>query len=218
MPWDRHGMGWRGAWAHGRLARWLWWHAVPRGMQSSVHKCTSLHTLLVPQLSAPQLHPSQFDPAVLEHLPGPGWVPEAKRVTPAMFLRKLAGKKLSLPPAEVTTEQLLEADTLANRLRYILTETMGADGELERRAAELEHITQGGGSIANLVRAPARSQSLRAGSGVWEEEQRIIDAVDSFRASVEPGGFMSEFVSCGVLGVVVGEVRARDCKGPASLT
>lgn len=155
---------------------------------------------------------------MLEHLPGPGWVPEAKRVTPAMFLRKLAGKKLSLPPAEVTTEQLLEADTLANRLRYILTETMGADGELERRAAELEHITQGGGSIANLVRAPARSPSLRAGSGVWEEEQRIIDAVDSFRASVEPGGFMSEFVSCGVLGVVVGEVRARDCKGPASLT
>ena len=148
---------------------------------------------------------------------------------PAPDRRGLAAAAYSAPAANYAAGVLserscaissieLEADTLANRLRYILTETMGADGELERRAAELEHITQGGGSIANLVRAPARSPSLRAGSGVWEEEQRIIDAVDSFRASVEPGGFMSEFVSCGVLGVVVGEVRARDCKGPASLT
>lgn len=112
-----------------------------------------------------QLHHSELEPDLLEHLPGPQWVPAAKRVTPAMYLRKLAGVKLGLPPAEVPFDELQHANTLPNRLRYMLVETMGADGELERRAAELETIAQGGGSVASLTRlaprAPVRASPAR---------------------------------------------------------
>lgn len=72
----------------------------------------------------------------LEGLPGPEWVPEAKRVTPKMFLTKLTAHKQNVSPEDVTAEQLSVANTMANRVRYILTETMGADGEFERRMEE----------------------------------------------------------------------------------
>ena len=40
-------------------------------------------------------------------------------------------------PSEVADTAVNEANTLANRVRWMLRETMGADGDLERRQAEL---------------------------------------------------------------------------------
>ena len=39
--------------------------------------------------------------------------------------------------AAVSAEQLQRINTMANRLRYLYKETMGAEGELERRANEV---------------------------------------------------------------------------------
>ena len=86
----------------------------------------------------------------------------------------------------VSDEQLHAANTLPNRLRYLLAETMGADGELERRAAELEHIKNSGGDITHLTQNASTVTDVKAhDTGVFygNEEQRIIDAVDSFLTS-----------------------------------
>ena len=115
--------------------------------------CVCVRPLVVSRLPS-QLDPDQLEYELLAQLPGPAWVPEAKRVTPIMYLRKLAAKRLEIEPADVTREQLDEANTLPNRMRYLLAETMGADGELERRAAELELIAQAGGSVSLLTKGP----------------------------------------------------------------
>ena len=43
-----------------------------------------------------ELQPSQLKRELLPRLPGPYWVPEAKRVTPMAYLRKRVAKKLSV--------------------------------------------------------------------------------------------------------------------------
>ena len=157
-----------------------------------------------------ELHRAELHPSLLPHLPGPWWVPQGPRcVTPIMYLRKRVAKANGIEdPMAVSDELLHAANTLPNRLRYILAETMGADGELERRAAELEHIRNSGGDITHLVQTAASVSDVKAHDlGVYygNEEQRIIDAVDSFLSSVAPGGFMFEYVHAGVLGCVVGD-------------
>ena len=105
-----------------------------------------------------------------------------------MYLRKRVAKANAIEdPMAVSDELLHAANTLPNRLRYILAETMGADGELERRAAELEHIRNSGGDITHLVQTAASVSDVKAhdlGVHYGNEEQRIIDAVDSFLSSV----------------------------------
>ena len=60
-------------------------------------------------------------------------VPEAKRVSPLMFLRALVAKELQIEQDAVTDEQIAAANTSMNRLRWMLKETMGAVDEEERR-------------------------------------------------------------------------------------
>eukprot|EP00051_Salpingoeca_urceolata_P002000 m.46015 g.46015 ORF g.46015 m.46015 type:complete len:681 (+) comp11823_c0_seq3:72-2114(+) len=73
----------------------------------------------------------------LDAIPGPYWVAEAKRVTPAAFVRKVALKALGLPPDTDEDVDLTPFNTKANRVRWMLKETMGSDGDFERRAEEL---------------------------------------------------------------------------------
>eukprot|EP00966_Prymnesium_polylepis_P084761 1962124-Prymnesium_polylepis.1 len=69
--------------------------------------------------------------------PGPYWVPEAKRVSPLIYLRKLCAVELGVAEADVPDDALTAANTLPNRIKWMLKDTMGADGEFQRRQAEL---------------------------------------------------------------------------------
>ena len=115
------------------------------------------------------------------------WVPEAKRITPVAYLRKLVATERGKDEADVTPDEILDANTSANRLRYILKETMGADGEFERRQNELRAIKR------------QRMQSELGDVSVSEEE-----TVSSFVQSVKPGGFMLELIEHGHLASRIG--------------
>jgi len=93
----------------------------------------------------------------------PYWVPEDKRVTPQMFLLK----------AKADDDKGGKDNTVANRLRYILDETMGAAGNFERRREELCIIKLG----------------KKEGEAVSDEEKASIsddDVVVSYRNEVNP--------------------------------
>jgi hypothetical protein len=83
-----------------------------------------------------ELAPSELDRSALESIPGPYWVPEAKRVSPVGYLGDVLQQARggAGPPSR---EELVAHNTLANRIRWMLKETMGADGEFERRRKEL---------------------------------------------------------------------------------
>ena len=74
----------------------------------------------------------------IQSLGGPPWVnPAAKRVSPKMYLQKIIAKSRSISPGEVTDEMLSKENTLANRLKWMLLDTMGSAGDFERRRQEL---------------------------------------------------------------------------------
>ena len=145
---------------------------------------------------------AQLSESLLEALPGPKWLPAGpKRVTPAQHLRKLLSGRLGVDPADVPAASLAEANTLANRLRYILKETMGADGELERRIEELRVMEEEGADLS-LVLGSAEQVAAVPSSGEGHDVDR---AVASFVASVAPGGWMRLLLQMGELGVVMGD-------------
>ena len=168
-----------------------------------------------------ELEPSQLENALLEHLPGPHWLPETKRPTPASYLRQRVAAKLSVPPEEVSDMQLRAANTMTNRLRYILAETMGAAGELERRAAELDLMLSRGADDDNSA-ASAAIAALTAGFASSDDESlshtdtaadeaskaderesvSTRRAVASFRAAAATGGFYREYIAAGELGAL----------------
>ena len=121
----------------------------------------------------------------LDALPGPYWVAPAKRVTLKMFLKRqltaLKGEDLAQEEEEAADAELAELNTPANRLRYVLKETMGADGEFERRQTELAVLR-----------------------GVRPEEVTDEEVALSFTESVQEGGFMREFIHAGRLAEVIG--------------
>lgn len=124
-----------------------------------------------------ELAPSELSFDALPRIPPPAWLPPSKRVTPLAELTSLAAQRLGVREEEVPSSEIAASNTLAARLRWILKHTMGADGELERRAAELSLIEQ---------------------REVSEEE-----AAASFVASVGPGGWTRELLRVGELVVVV---------------
>ena len=135
--------------------------------------------------------------AQLRTLPGPYWLPRAKSVTPAQYLRRLVAKQCSIAEADVSDEQLLEANTKANRVRYILKETMGADGEFERRRLELQAVD----------RFALATPSL---NGLSEEERVVVSFTDSVRSEARADGpgmsnFMYEFIRHGQLAARIGD-------------
>lgn len=123
-----------------------------------------------------ELHKSQLE--LLSEVPGPYWIPEGKRFSPEMFLRELVAKQQAKTEEEVLPADLHEANTLVNRVKWMLKDTMGSDGELARRQKEL--------------------QLLRGGAHVTEEA-----AADNFIKSVEAGGFMRDYIELGELAKVI---------------
>ena len=109
-------------------------------------------------------------------------MPEAKRISPATFLRNLCTVEHSVEAHAVTPEMLERENTLANRVRWMLKATMGADGEFERRRLEL----------AELQGTPGR--------GLPTDEA----VCDSFVQSVAKGGFMRDLLEAGQLAAVLG--------------
>ena len=113
------------------------------------------------------------DQTVLTDSSFPYWDSKEKRVTPQMFLDKN-------PVVNGGTE-----NTAANRLRYILKHTMGADGAFERRRHELSIIQK------------------------CVKEQVSDDmVVQSYRNEVDPGNesenFMLKFLEAGKLAYIFG--------------
>lgn len=135
-----------------------------------------------------ELTPAELDPAVLESVPGPYWVPEAKRVSPVGYLGDVLEQTRggAGPPSR---PELLAANTLANRIRWMLKETMGADGEFERRRKELLQLGVG------------RAVEDEPG---FVEVPTDRDVCDSFVGCVREGGFMRELLLVGQLAVVIG--------------
>ena len=111
-------------------------------------------------------------PAV-EALPGPFWVPEAKRVTPLAHLKKEAAAVLGKDTADLTDDDLAAANGLGARLRWMLNETMGAAGEYERRRAELAES------------APSTAERLLFLEEAAQGRQKMLE---SMRLQVMEGG------------------------------
>ena len=113
-------------------------------------------------------------------------MPAATRVTPVQFLRTELAKAGKVAEAIITDEQLARANTLANRVRWLLKETMGADGEFERRAKEVELLQ--------------RRQRLDDGVEAQPADEAVAA---SFVESVGEGGFMRELLHAGELAVLI---------------
>ena len=113
------------------------------------------------------------DPSTLTNPAFPYWLPADKRVTPLDFLR-------GNPP-----ENGGSANTAANRLRWMLKDTMGADGAFGRRRQELAILR-----------------------GCSAEEVGDDDVVESYRDECDPakpeGNFMLQYLQEGALGCVFG--------------
>eukprot|EP00906_Rhabdomonas_costata_P026522 RCo037780 len=107
---------------------------------------------------------------------GPYWVPEDKRVTPKAYLTKLLMTELNFTEAQVTDPMIVRANTKTNRLRYMLKETFGADGDFERRRREL---------------AERR--------GVVDSKISDSDVVESYEQSVAADGVIREYLRLGQL-------------------
>ena len=114
------------------------------------------------------------DQTVLTDSSFPYWDSKEKRVTPQMFLDK--------NPVDNGGRE----NTAANRLRYILKHTMGADGAFERRREELSIIRKCG-----------------------KEAVSDEDVVESYRNEVDPAkegdNFMLKYLQQGKLAYVFGD-------------
>eukprot|EP01004_Peranema_trichophorum_P002818 NODE_1847_length_1784_cov_61.906683_g1567_i0.p1 GENE.NODE_1847_length_1784_cov_61.906683_g1567_i0~~NODE_1847_length_1784_cov_61.906683_g1567_i0.p1 ORF type:complete len:542 (+),score=71.76 NODE_1847_length_1784_cov_61.906683_g1567_i0:83-1708(+) len=123
-----------------------------------------------------ELHPSQMK-RIFE-LPGQKW--SKNGVTPLQFLKKLINKNLNMQEDAITDQQIMEHNTTANRLRWMLDCTYGAAGDFERRRLELSDIKQ-----------------------LPKEKISDEDVVDSYLNSVLEGGVIREYLDLAQLAVIV---------------
>ncbi|KAK1932558.1 hypothetical protein P3T76_012142 [Phytophthora citrophthora] len=121
-----------------------------------------------------ELHDSEMDldSMATEILEGPVWVPTDKRVTLKKFLADLHGED-----GDVATEEM---NTKVNRLKWMLEHTMGAQGDFERRRAELK-LRKAVGDQADVTDK---------------------DVVKSYTDSVKEGGVLYEYLLHGSLAFV----------------
>jgi hypothetical protein len=105
----------------------------------------------------------------LDSVPGPYWVKKESQVTPKQFIQKIADQ---------TKVPVQAANTVANRIKWMLDTTMGAAGDFERRRQELSIIT-------NNVKPITDEQVAK-----------------SYMDSVLPNGEMYEFLSLGQLAFI----------------
>eukprot|EP00966_Prymnesium_polylepis_P166269 3843424-Prymnesium_polylepis.2 len=121
----------------------------------------------------------------LERVDGPPWVADpAKRatMTPVAYYRKMIAARRGVSAEEVSFEEVQQFDTVANRIRWHFKEMMGAEGEFERRRAELTFLKRMRG------RREATAEDV-----VW-------DTINS----VKKDGYMREYLELGQLAYVRG--------------
>ncbi|KAE9005157.1 hypothetical protein PF011_g12158 [Phytophthora fragariae] len=126
-----------------------------------------------------ELHDSEMDlqSVAKEILEGPTWVPKDKRFT----LKNFLADQLQKEDGEAKDVKLEAANSKANRLKWMLEHTMGAQGDFERRRAEL---------------------SLR--QAVGDRNEVTDDAVvKSYMDSVEQGGVLRDYLLHGSLAFVI---------------
>ncbi|KAL3667523.1 hypothetical protein V7S43_007742 [Phytophthora oleae] len=125
-----------------------------------------------------ELHDSEMDldSMAREILDGPVWVPRDKRVTLVKFLADLQGGE----DGDVGDDIIEKVNTKANRLKWMLEHTMGAQGDFERRRAELK---------------------LRKAVGN-QNDVTDDDVVKSYVDSVREGGVLHEYLLHGSLAFV----------------
>lgn len=105
-----------------------------------------------------ELAPSQL--ARLNDVRGARWVPPNKRVGPAQYLRGVLAKAGQASEAIIKQEALVAANTLASRVRWMLKDTMGAEGEFERRAKELQELGKLKDAPSDEAVRPARFELI----------------------------------------------------------
>jgi len=123
----------------------------------------------------------------LERVNGPPWVDALQRatMTPMAYYRTLLVKVgLHEKAEDVSIEELREYDTVPNRIRWHFKFMMGADGEFERRRAELSFL------------------SLLHGGREATDNDVVQDTISSVRS----GGFMREYIELGQLAHIDGGV------------
>ena len=89
---------------------------------------------LTSELAAPEL-------AAVGTLPGAFWVREAQRVAPLTYVKGAAAAAEGVTADKVTERMIHKHNTAANRLKWILKDTMGANGEFDRRRSELQLLS-----------------------------------------------------------------------------
>jgi len=147
---------------------------------------------LMSELDDPQHFGEGVSIERLRQLPGPYWVPLKNRITPVAHLTKLVAKETGKAEMDVSDPELLQHNTKANRLRYILKETMGADGEFERRREELKAIKH--------LRPTAQSEPSVSDDDVVAS---FVDSVRPPSGHASAGGFMYEFIHQGQLAAII---------------
>jgi hypothetical protein len=111
-----------------------------------------------------ELHSDEI--AAVNDVQGPFWVDAAKRVSPLDSVKQAAMKAEGLQSIDrVDAPMLKRYNTKANRLRWMLKDTMGANGEFEFRRAELQLLRGSEVSDADVVRS--FEESVGAGDGNW---------------------------------------------------
>ena len=120
----------------------------------------------------------------------------SQRVPPMAFLRTLCAGRLGIAPADVTSDQLLEANTVANRLRYMLADNMGSPRAFEFRRRELAALA----AEAEADGAVPTGGAAAAAAGVSDEA-----VLESYLASVlAPDGEMRDYLRHAKLAVRLG--------------
>jgi hypothetical protein len=132
----------------------------------------------------------------------PYWVEPAKRVTPAAFLARHG-----LP------------DTRAARLRWILTETMGADGTFELRRQELAALALPAPTPAPTpTPTPTPTAAEGAGAVVEVDDDAVVDSYVHAVTPGHPDAFMRAFLEHGQLMLLLGpHLVVHGAVTPASL-
>ena len=139
-----------------------------------------------------ELAPSQFTRPLAE-IPGAPWLPEKGRMTPLAFLRKYVAARDGIDEAAVSDAMLAEVNTLPMRIKWMLKETMGSDGEFERRQNELALMwgaSPHGDELALLLPGHVPDENVVA---------------EHFVASVREGGFMRAYLELGEMATIIGD-------------
>ena len=132
-----------------------------------------------------ELAPSELVHDHLDLLPGPYWVLDSDRITPKDYIKKLVMTQNNSGATNGRVDsKMREADTLTNRLRFILDCTMGARDDFEYRRHELARL-----EVASV-------------DNVSVSDEKVAQ---SYLRSLAKHGFMRQLISRGKIACIIGD-------------